>query len=140
MIVECIARFVSRELLDRLGPLHDPTRVDYGVNIGAKYVVLGVAYQSGIAWVDVDVGDELLMGIPLGIFRIVDPRPSAYWHVYHDDIDQLSLQIPAFHADPTLASAIGDDVPDSVKLFKHWKQLLAEEAGRLAALAGEVGG
>lgn len=127
MKVRCISTEPTREQAEQLGPYFRSGVTKYPVDIGVEYLALGVGSWDGIAWVELAMPTEVVVSVPLFLFEITDPRPSALWEVRIHKDGALTLWPRAFYEE-FFHDRLSDGDPEMVAALRHiqramWKEM-----------------
>jgi hypothetical protein len=103
MIVKCIATQAGDALLSPLDPGFQRDR-SFGVVLGREYLVISLTVDTGPlsdgrgTWVDILMDTEIptVISVPLGLFKVVDPRVSRYWEIRVSD-DGVTFRPPSLY-------------------------------------------
>ena len=125
MIVKCVAALPTPEQAKRLGKHYRAGKQAFVVVPGTEYVVFALKTLGGEPWVEIaDPALEpgYLFGVPLCLFEIVNPRPSALWEtrVTNDgelELSPASLLRDYYHDD--LFEGVHEVVEDFLRLRKE---------------------
>lgn len=127
MVIRCIAAAPSREQSFRLGAAFEPNKMDFGLESGRRYVVLGLTAAHGAVWADIETGSGWPVTAPLMLFEVLDPRPSRHWNVIYERDESLAL-LPAQLSESTFVSRLADGDPLAVAAYSELCIAMSREA------------
>jgi len=131
MRVKCILEYPTDQHFERLGDLY--RRQAFGVTVGKKYVVLGVAFHINLPGFGTGVqiqfvNDNGNIGFaPLFLFEIIDGRPSRHWEARFDEDGSFQLQPSSFYK-KYYHDDLSDGVEEVVEDFNRVRGLLEDES------------
>jgi hypothetical protein len=131
MIVECLYNKIDQDLVSKF-KISNPQKFEFNdLIVGKIYVVVSIylccksdLQNGGYPFVYVSHDNNVY---PLFLFKIIDDKPSRYWHIqYNTDEKALDMQPFSFYQ-KSYFSELADGVPEVVEDFNKISDLIEEE-------------